>query len=424
MKVAGIAFSLVLNFALFFLSFRLLTVGSRSRPGSCCRRDRWPLSCGRSCSWSAATTSTTSTGTPATPTALFALVIALLVWLHLGAQITVYAAEVNVVVTRAAVAAQPARSARRRRRPGDAARAGAGRGALARASSVDVALPLTRRRAGSGALRTAGPETRPGGSSPAATSTARPRPGSHAQIARCGSSADRELPAPARRRPARPARRRARPDVRPGRTGHRLVGALQEQVRDLDPGRARTQRGERVDQPLRPVGARPPARAGRRPPAGRSCSRPPARARRARGRARPSRRRSAPRRRARRAETRTAPPAATLSRAAQPRAQLGSTAKRSTSARDLLGVGVADRSGSPARARPPSISRARRPHRPAEVEPLEQLVHQHAAVGRSQSCGRPLGSTRRALGHRPAVARAPARRRSDTPQRLYSPSDE
>jgi uncharacterized BrkB/YihY/UPF0761 family membrane protein len=30
----------------------------------------------------------------------FALVIALLVWLHLGAQLTVYAAEINVVVTR------------------------------------------------------------------------------------------------------------------------------------------------------------------------------------------------------------------------------------------------------------------------------------------------------------------------------------
>jgi uncharacterized BrkB/YihY/UPF0761 family membrane protein len=32
--------------------------------------------------------------------AQFALVIALMVWLHLGAQITVYAAEVNVVVVR------------------------------------------------------------------------------------------------------------------------------------------------------------------------------------------------------------------------------------------------------------------------------------------------------------------------------------
>jgi uncharacterized BrkB/YihY/UPF0761 family membrane protein len=31
---------------------------------------------------------------------VFGLVIALLVWLHLGAQITLYAAEINVVVTR------------------------------------------------------------------------------------------------------------------------------------------------------------------------------------------------------------------------------------------------------------------------------------------------------------------------------------
>ena len=44
-------------------------------------------------------------------TALFGLVIALLVWLHLGAQLTLYAAEINVVLSRAAVAPQPVRAA-------------------------------------------------------------------------------------------------------------------------------------------------------------------------------------------------------------------------------------------------------------------------------------------------------------------------
>ena len=39
-------------------------------------------------------------GTPSATYAQFALVIALLVWLHLGAQLTLYAAEINVVVSR------------------------------------------------------------------------------------------------------------------------------------------------------------------------------------------------------------------------------------------------------------------------------------------------------------------------------------
>ena len=98
-KVAGIAFSLVLNFALFFLSFRFLTVDHiRTRQlliGVTLAAVLWELLqlvggyyIGHIYRHSSNTY------------AQFALVIALMVWLHLGAQITVYAAEVNVVVTR------------------------------------------------------------------------------------------------------------------------------------------------------------------------------------------------------------------------------------------------------------------------------------------------------------------------------------
>ena len=62
---------------------------------------------------------------------VFALVIALLIWLHLGAQMTLFAAEINVVVARKlwprSLFGDPDPS----RGPGDAARAGQGRGALA-----------------------------------------------------------------------------------------------------------------------------------------------------------------------------------------------------------------------------------------------------------------------------------------------------
>ncbi|HEY3728360.1 MAG TPA: YihY/virulence factor BrkB family protein [Solirubrobacteraceae bacterium] len=98
-KVAGIALSLLLNFALFLAAFRFMTSAS----------------VGTSCLWVGVFVagilweilqliggyyighvfkhSTSTYGT-------FGLVIALLVWLHLGAQILIYAAEVNVVVNR------------------------------------------------------------------------------------------------------------------------------------------------------------------------------------------------------------------------------------------------------------------------------------------------------------------------------------
>jgi membrane protein len=98
-KIAGIAISLLVNFALFLAAFRFLTSAT----------------IGTSCLWVGVVVAAVaweilqvvggiyighvykhSSGTYSQ----FALVIALLVWLHLGAQVTLYAAEVNVVVTR------------------------------------------------------------------------------------------------------------------------------------------------------------------------------------------------------------------------------------------------------------------------------------------------------------------------------------
>lgn len=99
LKVAGIAISLLLNFALFAASFRLLTSHT----------------VGTSCLWAGVAVAAVlwevlqivqgiyighilknSGSTYGT----FGFVIALLIWLHLGAQITLYSAEINVVLTR------------------------------------------------------------------------------------------------------------------------------------------------------------------------------------------------------------------------------------------------------------------------------------------------------------------------------------
>jgi inner membrane protein YhjD len=98
-KVLGILISLLLNFALFFAAFRLMT--SRSIATRCLLIGVlvagvfWEILqivggyyIGHVLKHSSSTYG------------LFGLVIALLVWLHLGAQITLYAAEVNVVVAR------------------------------------------------------------------------------------------------------------------------------------------------------------------------------------------------------------------------------------------------------------------------------------------------------------------------------------
>lgn len=98
-KIAGIAISLLLNFALFFVSFRLMT-SSAVRT-----RDLWIGVVAAAIMWEVLQivggyyvghvlkNSNSTYGD-------FGFVIALLIWLHLGAQITLYCAEVNVVLTR------------------------------------------------------------------------------------------------------------------------------------------------------------------------------------------------------------------------------------------------------------------------------------------------------------------------------------
>jgi membrane protein len=98
-KVVGILISLVLNFALFLAAFRFLT--SRMIP----LRSLWVGVIVAGVFWEILQVvggiyighvlkhSKDTYG-------LFGIVIALLVWLHLGAQMTIYAAEVNVVVER------------------------------------------------------------------------------------------------------------------------------------------------------------------------------------------------------------------------------------------------------------------------------------------------------------------------------------
>jgi membrane protein len=99
LKVAGIALSLLLNLALFFFAFRLMT--SDEVPTKCLligvvvAAVIWELLqvvggyyIGHVYKKSSNTY------------AQFALVIALMVWLHLGAQLTLYASEINVVVAR------------------------------------------------------------------------------------------------------------------------------------------------------------------------------------------------------------------------------------------------------------------------------------------------------------------------------------
>jgi membrane protein len=99
LKVAGIALSLLLNFALFFAAFRLMTsadVGTeRIWTGVIVAGIFWEILQVVGGYYIGHVLKKT-TGTYAQ----FGLVIALLVWLHLGAQMTLYAAEVNVVVDR------------------------------------------------------------------------------------------------------------------------------------------------------------------------------------------------------------------------------------------------------------------------------------------------------------------------------------
>ena len=97
--ILGIAISLVLNFALFILAFRILTAADLSWA------DVWPGAAVGAVAWTALQAvggfyvahqlqgASEVYGT-------FALVIGLLAWIFLGAQVTLYAAEVNVVKKR------------------------------------------------------------------------------------------------------------------------------------------------------------------------------------------------------------------------------------------------------------------------------------------------------------------------------------
>ncbi len=98
-KIAGYVIALLVNFVLFFASFRLMTSGSVSarelRPGSVVAAVLWTILqsvqgyyIGHVLKGQSNTYGT------------FALVIALLIWLHLGAQIFLYSAEINVVRSR------------------------------------------------------------------------------------------------------------------------------------------------------------------------------------------------------------------------------------------------------------------------------------------------------------------------------------
>jgi membrane protein len=97
--VVGIVVSLLVNFVLFFASFRLMTaaeVGSRElRVGATVAAILWTvLQSVGGYYIGHVLKKQSSVGKE------FGLVIALLVWLHLGAQITLYAAEINVVLSR------------------------------------------------------------------------------------------------------------------------------------------------------------------------------------------------------------------------------------------------------------------------------------------------------------------------------------
>jgi uncharacterized BrkB/YihY/UPF0761 family membrane protein len=99
LKVAGIALSLLLNFGLFMAAFRFMTTAavgtSQLWAGVFVAGVLWEILqlIGGYYIGHVFEHSTSTYGT-------FGLVIALLVWLHLGAQILIYSAEVNVVVNR------------------------------------------------------------------------------------------------------------------------------------------------------------------------------------------------------------------------------------------------------------------------------------------------------------------------------------
>jgi YihY family inner membrane protein len=99
LTVLGIVVSLAINLGLFVISFKLLTAAELSArslvPGAAFAAVAWELLqvAGGLYVHHVVSKSTTTYGT-------FALVIGVLAWLHLGAQLTLYGAEINVVLAR------------------------------------------------------------------------------------------------------------------------------------------------------------------------------------------------------------------------------------------------------------------------------------------------------------------------------------
>jgi membrane protein len=99
LKVAGIVLSLATNFALFMLAFKLLTAAQLSWrelvPGAMFAAVAWAVlqSLGGVYIKHVVSKASNTYGT-------FALVIGVLAWLHLGAQLTLYGAELNSVLAR------------------------------------------------------------------------------------------------------------------------------------------------------------------------------------------------------------------------------------------------------------------------------------------------------------------------------------
>ncbi len=98
-KIAGYVVSIIVNFGLFFISFRLMTDGKR--PAS----ELWPGALFGAIIWTLLQSvggyylKHVSSGKSSTY-GVFAVVIGLIIWLHLGAQLFLYSAEINVVRAR------------------------------------------------------------------------------------------------------------------------------------------------------------------------------------------------------------------------------------------------------------------------------------------------------------------------------------
>ncbi len=313
LKVAGIVLSLALNVCLFLASFRLLT-GSTVET-----RELWPGVVVAAVLWEILQivqgiyighilkNSGSTYGT-------FGFVIALLIWLRLGAQIVLYSAEINVILARRLWP----RSLFSPSVPADERTLAA----LAKVEERDDREKIAVTFEDSD-------EDEP------APEPTKPAPGAQAPQRTSEEPVGRLAPRQLERPRAQPALRRAAG----AHLAARLVGHLELATQDaagerleasLELGRVgarrteprpsrqgprgthaqpRPRRRRRAVRPARRRGAgsrtaHRRSRAGRPPRAGRSCSRRPAFALRPRAPARPSRRRSGP---GARAETRTAP---------------------------------------------------------------------------------------------------------------------